>query len=212
MPNTPRENRTNETAQRASQTETRGRNDVARTPETQHEVQRGSTTGRVGLAQRGDPFAMMNALHREMDRLFDDFAFGGSLFRTPRLFRDLDRSLGDIPGGIWQPQIEVYERDGKLHISADLPGLNKDDVKVEVLDNQLTIDGERRSEQRDERGGWSERSYGRFYRSIPLPEGVNGDTASASFDNGVLHVSFDAPKREERRGKSIPISETKVGK
>ena len=108
---------------------------------------------------------------------------------------------------IWSPRIEVYERDGKLHVSADLPGLSKDDVHVEVLDNQLTLEGERRSEQRDERGGWSERSYGRFFRSIPLPEGVNPDNASASFENGVLHVTLDAPKRAERRGKQIPIRE-----
>jgi HSP20 family protein len=110
---------------------------------------------------------------------------------------------------MWSPQLEVFERDGKLHICADLPGLNKDDVKVEVLDNQLLLEGERKSEQKDERGGWSERSYGRFFRSIPLPEGVNPDTAKASFENGVLDIAFDSPKKPEKRGKQIPIGATK---
>ena len=166
---------------------------------------RAARSGDIGR----DPFAMMHALHREMDRLFENFGFGGSLFRSPLLSRDLDRSFGDLERNIWSPQVEIYERDGKLHVSADLPGLNKDDVRVELLDNQLTIEGERRSEQRDERSGWNERSYGSFFRSIPLPEGVNSDTASASFGNGVLNITFDAPKGKERLGKQIPISETK---
>jgi HSP20 family protein len=216
MADTQRESRTNETAQRTQ--EPRGRSDVARTPETQHEVQRQGTSGGGELSRRGifdvggDPFAMMHALRREMDRLFDNFGFGGSLLHGSPLFGDLDRSFGDMARNIWSPRVEVYERDGKLHVSADLPGLKKDDVRVEVLDNQLTIEGERRSEQRDEKGAWSERSYGRFFRSIPLPEGINPDSASASFENGVLHIALDAPKREERRGKQIPIGEAKSGK
>ena len=208
-----RETRHDETTNRTQ--ETRGKSDVARTPETQHELQRQGTSERGELGRRGnfdigrDPFQMMHALRREKDRLFDDIGFSGNLLRSPRLFGDVDRSFSDVARSMWSPQIEVHERDGKLQVSADLPGLNKDDVKVEVLDNQLNIEGERRSEQRDERGGWSERSYGRFFRSIPLPEGVNPDSASASFENGVLNVTLDAPKREERRGKQIPIGETK---
>lgn len=211
-----REQRTTETAERTQ--EPRGKTDVAQTPETRQEVQRQGTSGRGELSRRGgadlarDPFAMLNTLRREMDRLFEDFGFGGSLLRGSRLFGDLDRSFGDMTRAIWSPQVEVYERDGKLHVAADLPGLGKDDVRVEVLDNQLTIEGERQSEQRDEKRGWSERSYGRFYRSVPLPEGINPDTASASFENGVLHVTFEAPARAERRGKQIPIGESKSSK
>ncbi len=134
---------------------------------------------------------MMHALHREVDRLFDDVGMFGGLGRP---MAELDRNL-------WTPQVEVYERDNKLHVCADLPGLSKDDVHVDVVDNDLTIEGERTSEQRDERGGWSERSYGRFFRSISLPEGINPDTAKASFENGVLDIAFDAPKRRENRRK-----------
>jgi len=186
--------------------ETRGKNDVTRTPEMQHEIGRSGKT--PDLAQRDlgrDPFAMMTTLRREMDRLFDDFGFGGSLFRGPRLLGDLDRSLGNLGSNLWSPRIETFERDGKMHVAADLPGLSKDDVRIEVLDNNLTIEGERRHEQRDERAGWSERSYGHFFRSIPLPDGINADSAKASFHDGVLEVVLDAPKIQERRGKQIQI-------
>ncbi len=182
-----------------SKEESRGKTDVPRTPETQQEVQRSrGTSGRGELARRGsfdvgrDPFAMLTSFRREMDRLFDEFGFGGNL-------------LKDFGRNVWSPQVEISERDGKLHVSADLPGLGKDDVRVEVLDNNLTIQGERRTEQRDEREGWSERSYGRFFRSIPLPDGINPDSAKASFENGVLDITFDAPKLADRRGKQIQI-------
>jgi len=190
--------------------ETRGKNDVTRTPEMQHEIGRSGKTSDLTRRDLGrDPFAMMTSLRREMDRLFDDFGFGGSLFRGPRLAGELDRNLGNFGGNfgghLWSPRVETFERDGKLHVSADLPGLSKDDVRIEVLENNLTIEGERRHEQRDEREGWSERSYGHFFRSIPLPEGINPDTAKASFNDGVLEIVLDAPKIQQRRGKQIQI-------
>lgn len=174
-----------------------GKNDVPVNTKTQQETTRSAPSARRDVTRRSDleigrdPFGMLGALHREMNRLFDDFGFGG---------------FGRMA---WTPQIEVRERDGKLHICADLPGLTRDDVKVEVMDNNLTIEGERRSEQQDERSGWSERSYGRFFRSIPLPEGVNPDTAKASFENGVLDIAFDTPKLDKPRGRRIEIGETK---
>src|SRR5690348_12801802 len=110
----------------------------------------------AGLGFWRDPFSMLDDFDREVHRLFQGIGFGG---------RDIER-------GIWSPQIEMYERDNKLVIRADLPGLNKNDVKVELNDNLLTIEGERKQEKSDERGGWSERSYGRFFRAINLPEGT----------------------------------------
>ncbi len=141
----------------------------------------------LGLLRMDDPFSMMNALRRDIDRIFETSFFG-----------DIDRSL-------WSPQVEVREKDGKLHVSADLPGLSKNDVHIDVQDNMLTIEGERRSERSDERAGWSERSYGRFSRTIPLPEGINPDSANAKFENGVLEIAFDAPRREQPRSKKIEI-------
>ena len=83
-------------------------------------------------------------------------------------------------------------------VKADLPGLTKDDVKVELTDKLLTISGERKDEKEDKREGFyrSERSYGRFFRQIPLPEGVKTDKANATFRKGVLEVTMPAPKME----------------
>jgi HSP20 family protein len=168
------------------------RSDVEQRPRTERET--GSSIARRqpsgGLSTYRDPFSMMR-------RLMEDFGFGGGLL-APAI--GLDREL-------WTPQIEVFERDGKLIVSTDLPGLKKDDVRVEVKDNVLTIEGERRDEHRDEQGRWSERTYGRFYRSIALPEGVNADSASATFNNGVLEITLDAPQRNQQRGRQIEVRE-----
>lgn len=145
---------------------------------------------------RGGPFDMLRRLDEDMDRLFQQF-WGG----RRGLMR---RSGGDVPS-MWAPQVDVCERDGKLHVYADLPGLRREDVKVSMEGDQLVLEGERRSEHEEGQpgGGFfhSERSYGTFYRSIPLPEGVDPQTADASFRDGVLDVCFDAPKtmRQQRR-------------
>ena len=144
-----------------------------------------------GVSTWRDPFSMVNDLQREMERLFGNFGFG------PMFSRELD-------SGVWSPQIEMVERNGKLVVSADLPGLKKDDVKVELNDNVLTIEGERKDERRDEKGGWSERRYGHFIRSIALPEGINAENANATFNNGVLEITLDAP-RQQQRGRKIEV-------
>jgi len=105
------------------------------------------------------------------------------------------------------PPVEVLERDGRLIVRADLPGLTKDDVRVEITDNVLTIEGERRSEHEERQEGGvlrSERVYGMFRRQIPLPEGVNADQATANFKDGVLEVSMPAPQRQTR-GRQIEV-------
>jgi HSP20 family protein len=77
-------------------------------------------------------------------------------------------------------------------------------VKVELNDNVLTIEGERKQERRDEEAAWSERSYGRFFRSISLPDGVSGESCNANFKDGVLEITLDAPKQQSR-GRQIPV-------
>lgn len=199
----------NEESRRTRQTgQRRDYGDIERAQNERQDLERSRSEGSdLNLPSPMDfarnPFAVMNALRREMERMFE--GFGGGLMRPQNAMRDLDRGFADFGSANWTPQIEVFEGDGKLHVSADLPGLDKDDVRIEVIDNDLIIEGERRSEQRDESGRWSERSYGRFYRSVPLPEGVNADTANASFENGVLDITFTAPKRRERQGKQIRI-------
>jgi HSP20 family protein len=101
----------------------------------------------------------------------------------------------------FSPQVDIFERDGKLVLHADLPGMTKDDVTVEVTDDAVVIQGERKYEHEENQEGVyrSERSYGRFYRQIPLPEGVKTENATANFKNGVLEVTLDAPQTAKNR-------------
>ena len=133
------------------------------------------------------PFGMMMQLSREMDRLMDSFfnrSFGG--FGSPMLGRGMFGEPGStgesMSGGmqspmLWSPQVEVNQRGDSLVVHADLPGMRREDVHLECTDEGLVIHGERRDERQagDERQGsrFTERSYGSFYRLIPLPEGAN---------------------------------------
>jgi HSP20 family protein len=132
---------------------------------------------------------MMRRLSEEMDRAFNS-SFG------------LSRSAE----GLWSPAVDVRERDGNLEIQAELPGLNKDDVRVECTDEGIIIEGEKKREQESNEGGWrrTERSYGHFYRMIPLPEGADPDKAKAEFKDGVLQVRVPI-SQETRKGRQIPI-------
>jgi HSP20 family protein len=130
----------------------------------------------------------------EMDRAFENWG--------------LTRNWG-FGGGepaFWSPAVEVFERDNNLVVHAELPGLSKDDVKVEMTDDGLVIQGERKREHEEKGEGFyrSERSYGQFYRLIPLPEGANADQATAQFENGILEVSVPVPESQRRR-RTIPI-------
>ena len=157
-----------------------------------------------------NPFAAMRRWSEDMDRLFQDFGFGQLGFGASP-FRELGALGNRIGSGQndvsdWSPQVEAFRRGDKFVVRADLPGMKKDDVKVEVEDNVLTISGERNDEHEENREGFyrSERSYGQFYRAIPLPEGVNADQCDATFKDGVLEVSLKAPQQREK-SRQIPI-------
>src|SRR5882762_2767784 len=118
------------------------------------------------------PFSVVKRFGEEMDRLFGDYG----------LNRDwIPPALVGEAGRTWQPQVEVFEHDGELVVRAELPGLKKDDVKVELTDDDLTIHGERRSEHEENSEGYyrSEFSYGSFHRRVPLPDGAKPDDATA---------------------------------
>ena len=105
----------------------------------------------------------------------------------------------------WAPPMDLVEADNHFVLKADLPGLADDDVNIEVQDGTLTISGERKSETEKREKGWYrvERSFGRFSRSLTLPEGVDAEKIEASFDKGVLEIRI--PKPEERKPRRIEI-------
>jgi HSP20 family protein len=175
-------------------------------------ARRQSTPAVFGPAGSITPFAMMRRMAEDMDRLFENFGFGRSgLGLSPLLGADLDRDLwrqaSTLQQSAWTPQVEAFRRGDQLVVRADLPGLNKDDVRVELEDGVLTISGERREEHEDSRDDYyrSERTYGQFYRTIPLPEGVTGEQCDASFKDGVLEVTLPVPKTPERKAKRVQI-------
>jgi HSP20 family protein len=133
----------------------------------------------------------MRRMSEEMDRTFGQF-FSGE---------------GRTGAGSWYPAIEVAEQNNQLQVHAELPGLNPEDVKVEVTDDALILRGEKKSQREHQIGGAyrSERRYGQFYREIPLPQGVNADQVKAQFRNGVLEISVPLPQQASGR-REIPIS------
>jgi len=141
--------------------------------------QTGTATQDAERRWRAQPAGLIERFADEMDRIFDDFGLGRS--RVPRFGSSWLTSAG--PGmDVWSPNVEIFQRNSELVVRADLPGLSKDDVKVDVTDEAITIQGERRREHEDERAGVyrSERSYGSFQRVIALPEGAITDQAKAA--------------------------------
>jgi len=148
---------------------------------------------------RSNPFGMLERFADEVDRMFEDFGLG-------RGFGRMSSATGMLT---WAPQVDVTQNNNELTICVDLPGMKKDDVKVDVTEDAITIQGERRREQEDEKGGVfrSERSYGSFYRVIPLPEGAITDQAKATFKNGVLEIKLPAPPEQVSHGRRLEISD-----
>ncbi len=138
---------------------------------------------------RFDPFRDITTLRDEMNRLFN-------------------RTVGDgvSSGSAWTPAVDIFDTDQAIVLRAELPGLDPDDIEIEVDDNVLSLKGERRFEETVQEGRYYrlERAYGRFQRSVTLPQGVKADEISATFDKGVLSVRV--PKAEEVRPRKIAVT------
>jgi HSP20 family protein len=174
---------------------------------------RSDTSKESGLQRReagsfqASPFALMDQMTQEMDRVFDrvfrDFGFPRRSWAQRNAFSP------SAAEGAWTPRIEAFQKGDRFIVRADLPGLKKDDVQVELTNDALTIQGELRKEQDQQHDGYyhSEREYGQFYRTVPLPEGVISESAQASFKNGVLEISMQAAPAEANRGRRIEIKD-----
>jgi len=126
------------------------------------------------------PLTFFRGLTPNLERFFDELPMMGSW------------KLGE-PG--WTPRLDIFERDGLFVLRADLPGMTKDDVKIEVNDGVLAIEGERKTDFKEEKGGVyrMERAYGTFFRAVPLPEAVKPELVKATFKDGVLEVTVPLP-------------------
>jgi HSP20 family protein len=116
----------------------------------------------------------------------------------------------DFTSAIWAPPVELAYRDGNLVVSAELPGINDSDVQVQINDDVLVIQGERRVEREENDGGIrrTERQYGQFYRAIALPDGADVERATADFQNGVLQIKIPIAQSQMRQ---IPVQSSETG-
>lgn len=131
---------------------------------------------------------------------------GGPFQLMRRMMEEMDRLVEAMK--LWSPAIEVVRRDGSFVIRTELPGLGKENVKVELTPDGLLIQGERKEEHAEEQEGVlrSESRYGRFSPTIPLPDGANTEQANAQFNNGVLEVTIPVAEEKSQR-RQIPIHE-----
>ena len=152
----------------------------------------------------GWPFGDPLGWTRDLERTFGERGWPRGFFRT-----EVGKDFGEVA---WAPPLEAFERNGAFVVRAELAGLSKPEITVEIEENHLIIRGERK-EEREEKEPYfhSERAYGAFYRAVALPEGVNRETAKANFENGILEVTFALAPAVEKKPRSVPIHEG-VGK
>ena len=152
--------------------------------------------------RRWDPFEAFDDLQNEMLRLW-----GQAFPLMPRpLSRPLRRTA--LAPTTWMPSVDVYQQDGNLMVKAELPGVKKEDIEITLDQGDLVIRGERRAEHevKEEQYYRMERSYGSFYRRIPLPSGVKADQITATYNDGVLEVRIPTPAQEQPQEQKVPLS------
>jgi HSP20 family protein len=140
------------------------------------------------------PFGLMRRMMEDMDRMFEGFGLAQPM-------RSELRAPGDPwSSPMWSPQVELLQRGDEFVIRADLPGINKDDLRIQVQDNMLVLEGERRSEQQRSEGQVhrTERSYGRFRRAIAVPAGADLEHATATYEDGVLEICLKCERPNAR--------------
>ena len=144
-------------------------------------------------APKWDPFRDLIAMQERMNRLFEDAI---ARFRYSGEGEDTD---------VWSPPVDIYETDREIILLAELPGLSKSDIEVQVTEDHLNIQGERRLEKelQEENYHRIERSYGKFHRDFALPVSVMKDKISASYDHGVLRVTL--PKADASRPVNLRV-------
>ncbi len=152
----------------------------------------------TSLARPGsfrDPFSVLRQFTDDLDRMWT------APFTTPF------RAFTSKEPVEWAPMIDVFEKDKRLVTRVDLPGLKKEDVKVEVIDGNLTISGERKREfeETKENVFRCEREYGSFFRTVPLPDGATFDDVKATFSDGVLEVTLPLPVQTKPAPRAVEI-------
>jgi len=161
--------------------------------------------------------------HRDAQALLSPFALSPFSLLQRFFTSDIADVLGDGRSGrglaprgrgtgmdltAWEPKVDIVQEGNELVARADLPGLTPDEVTVEISDDAITLSGERQQEREEDQGGVYriERTYGAFYRVIPLPDGAMTDRATATFRDGVLEIRMPAPPEQVSRGRRLEVA------
>jgi HSP20 family protein len=147
---------------------------------------------------RWNPMRDLMSMEREFNRIFNslDRKFG---------FGESDRENEEFENAVWMPLTDILEDDNRYYLNIDLPGIKKEDVKINYTNGQLSISGERKmeSEEKNTKYHRAERSYGKYYRSFTLPQKIKENEIDAEFKDGQLKISI--PKSEEAKPKQLEI-------
>ena len=140
-----------------------------------------------------NPWREMPAVPGRLNRFFDD------------PFLRLSRLADDSEMGMWNPVVDLYEKDDHYMIKAELPGVDKNDIKIDLKDRRLTLSGERSydNEVKEENYYRRERTYGKFQRAFTLPEDVDSEEIKAEYKDGVLQI--EVPKPEEKKARQVTV-------
>lgn len=141
---------------------------------------------------RRNPTSVLPTLQNRLNRVFED------------MFPEI-RETADIGLMEWRPMVDTYEKDNSVVVKAELPGVKKEDISINVKNNVLSISGERKHEEdvKEENYYKCERFYGKFQRTFALPDNVDADKVDATYKDGILEITM--PKTEERSTKKIEV-------
>ncbi|MCF7804070.1 MAG: Hsp20/alpha crystallin family protein [Candidatus Marinimicrobia bacterium] len=143
---------------------------------------------------RWNPTNELMSAWNDFDRLFN------------RLTRNVDTEDTETSVGNWRPAVDITEREKDYVVTAELPGIDEDDISISIKDNVLTLKGEKKFEKEDsdENRHYRERVYGSFQRMIRLDSDIDSDNVKADYENGVLTITM--PKTKETMHKQIPVN------
>jgi len=141
-------------------------------------------------------YSPFDRLQNQVDRVFSDFSRG---FHWPEIFSGQEVAV--------MPSMEVHHTNGSVTVTAELPGVAEDEIDISVVDQMVTISGEKKSEieRKEDEFYRSERSYGSFRRSVTLPFEIDADKVDAKFDKGVLILTIEKPAEARKKSRKIKI-------
>lgn len=145
-----------------------------------------------------DPWSEVRRLQRQMDNLFEDTLGGRELMAGGRSEPRLQ---------LWAPRMDVSQTPSALKVTAELPGMRKEDINITVQGGMLVLSGETKHEKKEENERYHriERSYGKFSRTVPLPKDAEPNKIKACFNNGLLELEVPLPEQKQAQSQRIPI-------